>query len=119
MKNSDDALTISNPRLLSAAYFGLLAIIATAIIDVILYGIGVEQILPTFQAILLAVVIASFFGAIFGERIVYCKKPYRRRAFLWGFSMVLAAVPIYALIFLYLFKAHHPATFCQFKRQLI
>ncbi|KTD31305.1 MULTISPECIES: hypothetical protein [Legionella] len=111
MKNNDEALSISNPRLLSAVYFGLLAIVATVIFDVIFYAVGVEQILPTFQAILLAVVLASCFGALFGERIIYCQKPYRRRAFLWGFLMVLAALPIYALIFFYLFKEHHPQAF--------
>lgn len=111
MINKDEALTISNPRLLSAAYFVLLAVVATIIIDLILYGIGVEKILPTFEAILLAVIIAGCFGALFGKRIIYCTKPYRRKAFLWGFVMVLAALPIYDLFFFYLFKEHHPHAF--------
>ncbi|KTD32849.1 hypothetical protein Lnau_2497 [Legionella nautarum] len=111
MEKDDEALSISNPRLLSAVYFGLLSIVATVIIDAIFYAFGVQQILPAFQAILLAVIIASCFGAIFGRLIIHSQKPYRRRAFLWGFVMVLAALPIYALIFLYLFKTHHPEAF--------
>ncbi|ARG98050.1 hypothetical protein [Legionella micdadei] len=113
MKKNDEALSITNPRLLSAVYFGLLSIVATIIFDVIFYAVGVEQILPTFQAILLAVVLASCFGALFGERIIYSQQPYRRKAFLWGFMMVLAALPIYALIFFYLFKEHHPHAFAE------
>ena len=111
MRNHDEAITITNPRLLSAAYFVLLAIIATVIIDLILYSIGVEKILPTFEAILLAAIIAACFGALFGRKIIYCKKPYRRKAFLWGFLMVIAALPVYDVFFFYLFKEHHPHAF--------
>lgn len=99
MRKDDEALSISNPRLLSAVYFGLLSIVATVIFDAIFYAFGVTQLLPAFQAILLAVIMASCFGALFGQRIIRTQKPYRRRAFLWGFVMVLAALPIYALIF--------------------
>jgi len=111
MRKKDEALTISNPRLLSAAYFGLLAVVAAVVIDALLYAMGVEQLLPTFQAILLDAVLASCFGAIFGERIVHCPNPYRRKTFLWGFTIVLAALPFYALIFLLLFKKHHLQAF--------
>ncbi|KTD23617.1 Uncharacterised protein [Legionella lansingensis] len=102
MSHDDQALTISNPRLLAAVYFALLAVIATCVIDRILYFIGVQQFLPLFKAILLAVVVASCFGALFGEKIIYSKRPYRRKAFLWGFIMVIAALPVYDLGFLLL-----------------
>jgi hypothetical protein len=103
----DEALSISNPRLLSAAYFSLLAVIITIVIDLILYGMGVKQLLPTFQAVLLAVIFAACFGAIFGEKIVHCPKPYSSKVFFWGFVMVLAALPFYDLIFLYLLTKSH------------
>jgi hypothetical protein len=111
MRIKDEALTISNPRLLSASYFALLAVIATIIIDTLLYAFGVEQILPSFQLVLLSTILAGCFGAIFGEKIVHCQKPYRYKAFLWGFIMVLAALPFYSLIFLYLFSRHHHQIF--------
>ncbi|MFA5959238.1 MAG: hypothetical protein WC785_01820 [Tatlockia sp.] len=114
MENRDEALAISNPRLLAAIYFGVLSVVSTIIIDTVLYAIGMEQILPTFQAILLAVVVASSFGALFGKWIVHCKKPYRRKAFLLGFGMVVSAVPLYALLFLYLLHKHHPHAFVDF-----
>ena len=107
----DEALALSNPRLLSAAYFGLLAVILTVTIDAILYGAGIQRILPTFQALLLATATASCFGAIFGEWIVYCAKPYRSKTFLLGFTMVLAALPVYDLIFSYLLHKYHPLVF--------
>ncbi|ASQ46658.1 hypothetical protein [Legionella clemsonensis] len=103
MKNHQDtALSISNPRLLAGVYFALLAVIATCIVDGFLYFVGAEQFLPLFKATLLAVVIAGCFGAIFGRRIVYSQKPYRRKAFIYGFLMVLVALPFYVLGFLYL-----------------
>ncbi|KTC81660.1 hypothetical protein [Legionella brunensis] len=102
MSHEDQALTISNPRLLAAVYFALLAVIATCIIDIIFYLIGTEQFLPLFKAILLAVLVAGCFGAIFGESIIHSKKPYRRKAFLYGFLMVIAALPFYVLGFLLL-----------------
>jgi hypothetical protein len=107
MRIKDEALTISNPRLLSAAYFALLAVIATIIIDTLLFAFGVEQILPTFQLVSLSAILAGCFGAIFGEKIVHCQKPYRYKTFSWGFIMVLAALPFYSLFFLYLFSRHH------------
>ncbi|CEK09975.1 hypothetical protein [Legionella hackeliae] len=102
MSHEDTALSISNPRLLAAVYFALLAVIATCIIDSFLYFMGVEQFLPLFKAVLLAVVVAGCFGALFGKRIIHSKKPYRRKAFLFGFLMVLAALPFYVLGFLFL-----------------
>jgi hypothetical protein len=104
----DEALDISNPRLLSATYFSLLAIIITITIDTILYGIGITQLLPTFEAVILATFLAACFGAIFGKKIIYSPIPYGRKAFIWGFLMVLAALPFYDLIFLYLINLYNP-----------
>lgn len=114
MDKRDEALTLSNPRLLCAVFFGLLAIVMTVVVDTILYSLGIEKILPTFQAIILDVIIASIFGALFGKKIIYSEKPYARRAFLWGFLMVISAIPLYALLFLALFARHHPQVFHNF-----
>ncbi|MFW2570451.1 hypothetical protein [Legionella sp. 29fVS95] len=111
MNHEDEALTISNPRLLSAVYFALLAVIATVIIDLFFYSIGLERLLPTFQAILLAVIVAACFGALFGERIVHCPQPYRRKTFLWGFLMVIVALPFYDLGFIYLLRGSYSHSF--------
>ena len=107
----DEALSISNPRLLSAAYFSLLAIIVTVVIDSIMYALGFEQIISSFEAILLAVVVAALYGALFGERIVHSKQPYRRHAFFWAFLMVILAIPVYDLGFLWLTKHAHSDIF--------
>lgn len=111
MSAEDDVLTLSNPRLLSAIYFGLLAIIATIFIDLVFYFIGVEQVIPLFKAILLATFIAAVFGAGFGERIVHHQKPYRGAVFWLGFAMVLLAVPVYDLGLSYFIIEHHPSLF--------
>lgn len=101
---NDEARLISNPRLLSGVYFALLAIIATIAIDTALYLLGVSQFIPIFWAILLGVGIAGGFGALFGVKIIRCPTPYRRKTFLLGFIMVIAALPFYDLGFLYIMK---------------
>jgi hypothetical protein len=104
----DEALDLSNSRLLAAAYFSLLAVIITIVLDTILYAMGITQLIPTFEALILAFLFAACFGAIFGEKIIHTPKPYGRKAFLWGFLMVIAALPFYDVIFLYLLNKHHP-----------
>lgn len=111
MPRKDEALALPNARLLSAVYFGLLAIIATIIIDTSLYLMGIGELIPTFKAVLLATAIAVGFGALFGEKIIHCRKPYRVTAFKWGFLMVLIALPVYDLFFLWMMHGHHPETF--------
>jgi hypothetical protein len=111
MKTQDEALTISNPRLLSAVYFSLLAVIATIFIDTVLYLLGVEQLLPIAQEIFLAVVVAAVFGALFGERIVHSEAPYAKHVFFWAFLMVITAIPIYTAGFFYLMKENHSTLF--------
>lgn len=114
MTKPDEALTLSNPRLLSAVYFGLLSIIFTFILHTFLATtLGIKQLLPIFQAILLAVGVSSIFGALFGERIVHCQKPYLRHAFYWGCLMTLLALPIYDIGFVYLYSYNHPALLAQ------
>ncbi len=108
MKQDDEALKVPFARLLSGVYFCLLAVIITIIIDTLYYVIGLNQLIPTFEAVLLAAVFAAAFGAIFGEKIIHSPKPYNRKAFLWGFIMVLTALPFYDVIFLYLLNQFHP-----------
>ena len=111
MIKKDEAIELSNPRLLTGIYYGLLAIIATIMMDSLLFALGIEKILPIFKAILLAVIIASLSGALFGKRIVHSKKPFKTRVFLWGFFMVLVAMPIYDLGLVYLLIEAHPMQF--------
>jgi hypothetical protein len=114
MTNKEDAvLTISNPRLLSAIYFALLAVIANIIIDNLLYSLGVQKLLPFYQAFLLAACIAAIFGAIFGEKIVHSQKPYNKKVFWWAFLMVIVALPFHTIGFLYFFSGSHPHLFEQ------
>ena len=107
----DEALTISNPRLIAAVYFGMLAIVANIVIDTLLYAIGIEQLLPISKAILLATVVAASFGALFGERIVHSKVPYKKHVFYWAFLMVILALPIYNFGLLFLLKENHADLF--------
>lgn len=111
MKSRDPALAFSNPRLLGAVYFGLLSVAATVLINAFLTSFGVVEIIPLFQAVLLGMVVASATGAIFGERIVHCKKPYKMKTFGLGFLMVVASLPVFDLGLLFFMKESNNAMF--------
>lgn len=111
MDKQDEALTLSNPRLLAAVYFSLLAVIATLAIDTVFYALGVEQLSPIYKEIFLAVIVAATFGALFGERIVHCERPYYKHVFFWAFLMVITALPVYNIGFIFLIKETHPSLF--------
>lgn len=97
MKNQDPALDCPNPRLISAIYFGLLSVVGTILINAMLTSLGVKQIIPIFEAVILGMVVASCTGALMGERIIHCPKPYKAKTFLIGFTMVIASLPIFDL----------------------
>lgn len=104
MKKQDPALTLSNPRLLAAIYFGLLSVVGTILINAFLTSIGVEEIIPVFESVLLGMIVASITGAIFGESIVHCKKPYKAKTFWLGFTMVIASLPVFTLALIFLMR---------------
>lgn len=111
MNKTDEAMQVPNVRLLSAVYFGLLAIIGTIIIDTVLYVLGVAELLPIFQSILFAVILASIFGALFANKIIHCKRPYKLKTFGWGFLMVILALPIYNLALIFFIYQQHTEAF--------
>jgi hypothetical protein len=95
MKDKDPALSVTNPRLIAAIYFGLLSVVGTILINAFLTVIGIEELIPVFEAIILGVVVAGATGALFGEQIVHCKKPYKLKTFLLGFGMVIVSLPVF------------------------
>jgi|GEM_PF-1872209 len=113
MNTQDDALTLSNPRLLSAVYFSLLAIIATIVAAGVLHSLGAKQIVPLSNAIFLSVAVAVIFGALFGKGIVISEKPYKRHVFFLGFLMVVVALPLYNIGIVYFMREHHAELFAE------
>lgn len=107
IERSDRALKISNARILSAVYFGLLAVVFTLCLDATFYALGVYQVIPLFEGTLLAMFTASVFGAIFGEKIIHCPKPYKWKVFVWGWLMTILALPFYDLGFIYFYLTEH------------
>lgn len=107
MLKKDIALSISNPRLIAAIYFGLLSVVGTILTDAFLTLIGIQELIPVFESILIGVVVAACTGALFGEQIVHCKKPYKKRVFLLGFIMVIASLPVFVLGLVFFMLAEH------------
>lgn len=101
MNKDDLALTFSNPRLLAAIYYGLLSVVGTILINALLTSMDIMEIVPLFKSIVLGVVIASITGALFGERIVHCHRPYKLKTFWLGFIMVLLSLPFFDLGLMY------------------
>ena len=111
MDTKDEVFAISNPRLLSAVYFSLLAIIVTIAIDMVVYALGIKQFLPIATEIFLAVIVAACFGALFGKRIIYSSLPNHKKVFFWAFLMVLAGFPLYSFGFFLFLQHYQPALF--------
>lgn len=103
----DRALKVSNARILSAVYFGLLAVVFTLGLDALFYALGVFQVIPLFEGTLLAMFTASVFGALFGEKIVHAKVPYKSKVFFWGWLMTILALPFYDMGLLFFFIQEH------------
>lgn len=95
MKKQDEVFAFSNPRLLSAIYFGLLSVVGTMLINALLSILNIDNGAPLFKAVLWGMFVASCTGAIFGRHIIYCKKPYQIKTFLIGFFMVLISLPVF------------------------
>lgn len=111
MKKQDPALKYPHPRLLAAFYFGLLSVIGTIIIQAFLTSIGVDQIVPIYEAIILGAVISTGAGALFGESIVHCPKPYKAKTFWLGFLMIMATLPLFVLGLTFLLEENNSHLF--------
>lgn len=111
MKKLDPALSFPNPRLLAAIYFGLLSVVATILINALLTSIGIEELVPVFQSVLLGMIVASATGAVFGERIVHAVSPYKSSTFWTGFVMVIASLPLFVLGLVFLMKQDNSSLF--------
>ncbi|MBA2649020.1 MAG: hypothetical protein H0U75_05355 [Legionella sp.] len=101
MEKTDPALSFQNPRMLAAIYFGLLSVVGTILTNALLISIGIDEAIPIFKAIILGVVVASATGALFGEKIIHCKKPFKIKTFWLGFIMVIASLPLFTLGLVY------------------
>ena len=107
MAKKDIALSISNPRLIAGIYFGLLSVVGTILINAFLTLIGIQELIPVFESILIGVVVAACTGALFGEQIVHCKKPYKKKVFFLGFIMVIASIPVFDLGLIFCMLLEH------------
>lgn len=97
IKKCDEALKVSSPRLLSAVYFGILAVIFAIFTINALDFLGLQRILPLSCAIVLGGAVAAIFGALFGEKIILAEEPYTKVVFWWAFLMMMLAIPVYCL----------------------
>ena len=61
-------------RTIAACYFTVLSIIATSMIQLMLFLLGMSDLVPIFMSFLLAIPIAWLSGLIFGLKIISSKK---------------------------------------------
>lgn len=117
MRKTDQAMKFHNTRLLSAVYFGLLSVVGTILTDGFLSIMGVPRVIPEFQGILLGMLVASIMGALCGELIIHCKKPYLTKTFIIGFFMVIVSLPVFDLGILYFVSQSNPALYSLAQQQ--
>ena len=101
---------IHNAHLITSVYSGVLAIGFTIIVDHFLDFLG-AHLIPTLWSVILAFVVATIFGAMFGNKIVRIEKHYASQSFCWGVLMVIVALPVYALGISILMHFHHEISF--------
>jgi hypothetical protein len=111
MKNHDKALTYRHPRLLSALYFGLLALVGGIIADSLFHVLGVGDLLPHAEFVLLIFCSGILFGALFGRLLLHIHRPLKLKVFLLGFGLTLLMLLPFNLVLLLLMKFHYPAEF--------
>jgi len=103
----DDALQLPSPRLLTAAYYGVLAAIASVFLSLILSLLQFPQLLPIFLVMFLALIVGGIVGALFGKLIIHSARPFKAKVFCYGFVLVIIALAVYDLFFLGLFYYFH------------
>ncbi|NDH09625.1 MAG: hypothetical protein EBY16_08465 [Gammaproteobacteria bacterium] len=101
-------LNSQNARILTAVYFGLLAVVFTLLLDATMYVLGMPQLIPLFEGTLLAMFVASVFAYFYGDKIINAPKPFAGRVFISGFLMTLSAIPFYILGFTFFYLFNHP-----------
>ncbi len=111
MRDQDEAANLSNPKIIAAVYFGVFSILLTFVLNAILYAFGLNQILPLYQATLLAVVIAVAFGTLFAHKTVLSQGAYLKKSFLWAVLMTICALLVYDVGFLGLMALNTPQAF--------
>ena len=102
------SLNLNQKRLLSIVYFSSLAIILTIGLYYVLLMIGARPFIPLHLGILLSVFVAAIFSYLFAPLILSYQTNHLRHAFGWSFLMIIVALPIYDIGFLYLLlKSNH------------
>jgi hypothetical protein len=119
MKKQDPALECSNPRLIAAIYFGLLSVVGTILINALLTTLGINEVVPLFGAIILGMIVASTTGAIMGNNIIDCKKPYKLKTFFMGFFMVIISLPFFAAGLVVLMKQQESEVLIKYSENII
>jgi hypothetical protein len=116
MKHLDKALSIQHPRLISALYFGFLALFSIPIFDTLLVNLIInEPMLPTYKTVIIGTFTAMMMGFFFGEAILHAKRPYQKNVFFLGVWMTLAGLPIFNLLYLTLLIHHYHVAFLDAK----
>lgn len=114
-QNRDNKMgTLSNikpasARSLAGCYFAFLSIIATALIQLALFSLGMGDLIPKLMGFFLALPTGFIAGLLFGNAIISSTSKWR--CFLWGFLMVWVMLPLYDLCLLFLLQNVHPGMY--------
>lgn len=86
-------------RIKASAYASLLAIIATLFTFLFFNLIGLKDMLPFYQSLVMAILTAALVGGLLGRSLLYPKTLFK--GFLTGMLLILLSLPIFDLSALY------------------
>lgn len=101
--------THQSVRTISAFYYTVLSILATSLVQIILFIFGMSDLLPLLMSYLLALPIAWLSGLLFAKKIIYA--PSKLKCFLYGMLIILFSLPLYDLCLLFLLQSVHPSMY--------
>ncbi len=105
----DPAKKHQSIRTIAACYFTLLSIMATSLIQLLLFVFGMGDLIPLLMSYVLALPIAWLSGLLFANKIVYAQT--KLKCFLYGVLLILFTLPLYDFFLLFLLQSVHPSMY--------
>lgn len=101
-----EPLKVGSPRTIAACYYAFMSLITMLGLHLLLFWIGMQDMLPVLASTLLAPPIGFIAGGVFGKRILLAST--NARCFLWGMLLIVFALPLYDLLLLSFLKQTFP-----------
>lgn len=100
-----------SPRIIAAIFYTIISLLATILVQLMLHGFGMGELIPWHYSLLLTPPIAWCSAWCFGRLIIFGKSRRKLLCFFWGVCVVLVSLPLYDLCLLFLLRHIHPSMY--------